>query len=210
MAISSIRIVFFSIALLFINACSTTSNLKNVWFDKQYTGAPLKNILVIAVTKNTLNRRIFEDAMVSQFGQNGIKATASYTAFPGQGKLSKKMISEKAKTLNLDGIIVTSIIAVENEQLYYPPATSYATPLPYYYSIWTYYPLTYETRHSHSYRIDYENIKLESNLYQPESGKLLWSSQTPLFDLKSRSLKTISELLAWDFVKSLRKAKLIK
>ncbi|HEB56857.1 MAG TPA: hypothetical protein ENI98_11280 [Gammaproteobacteria bacterium] len=210
MATSSMRIVLFSVFMLFITACSTTSGLRNVWFDRQYTGAPLKNIMIIAVTKNTLNRRIFEDAMVSQFGKNGIKATASYTVFPGRDKLSKKIISEKAKKLKLDGIIVISIIAIENEQLYYPPASSYATPLPYYYSIWTYYPQTYETRHSHNYRINYKNIKLEINLYQPDSGKLLWSSQTQLFDLKFRSIKTISELLAWDFIKSMRKAKLIK
>ncbi len=210
MATNNIRILLLSIFALFIHACSTTANLKNVWFDKQYTGAPLKNVMIIAVTKNTLNRRIFEDALVSQFGQNGIKASASYRVFPGVDKLSKQLISEKAKTLNLDSIIVTTITAIENEELYYPPVTSYATPLPYYYNIWTYYPQVYQKHHTHGYKINYENVKLESNLYQPDSGKLLWSTQTKIFDLKSRNIKTLSESLAWEFIQSMRKAKLIK
>ncbi|VAX13909.1 hypothetical protein MNBD_GAMMA24-385 [hydrothermal vent metagenome] len=205
-----LQILLFSISVLFIHACSTTSSLKNVWFNKHYTGAPLKNVMIIAVTKSTLNRRIFEDALVGQFGHNGVKATASYTLFPGVDKLSKKIISDKAKTLNLDGIIVTSITAIENEELYYPPATSYATPLPYYYNIWTYYPQIYETHHTHDYKINYENVKLESNLYQPESGKLLWSTQTKIFNLKSINIKALSESLAWEFIQSLRKTKLVK
>ncbi len=210
MATGTIRTLFFSIFTLFLNACTTTTSLQRVWFDKQYTGAPLNNIMIIAVAENTRNRRIFEDALVNQFGQSGIKATASYTEFPGIDKLSKKMIAEKSKTLNLDGIFITTITAIENEELYYPPATSYATPKPYYYNIWTYYPQVYEKHGLPSYTVRYENVKLESNLYQAGSGKLLWSAQSELFDPKSGDLNTVSESLGWKFIKSLRKAKLIK
>ncbi len=210
MATGTIRTLFFSIFTFFINACATTTSLQSVWFDKQYTGAPLNNIMIIAVTEKTRNRRVFEDALVKQFGQSGVKATASYTAFPGVDKLSKKMIAEKSKTLNLDGIIITTITAIENEELYYPPATTYATPHPYYYNIWTYYPQVYERHGLPKYTVKYENVKLESNLYQADSGKLLWSAQSELFDPKSRDLNTVSESLGWKFIKSLRKAKLIK
>jgi len=210
MATGTIRTLFFSVFTLFINACATTTSLQSVWFDKQYTGTPLKNIMIIAVTENTRNRRIFEDALVTQFGRSGIRATASYTVFPGVNKLSKKMIAEKAKALNLDGIIITTITAIENEELYYPPATIYATPQPYYYNIWTYYPQVYEKHGLASYSIKYENVKLESNLYQADSGKLLWSAQSELFNPESGELKMVVETLGWKFIKSLRKARLIK
>ncbi len=196
--------------VIFLSACATTSNLTGVWFDKQYNGSPLNNIMIIAVTENTRNRRIFEDAMVKQFGQNGIKSVASYNIFPGIDKLTKEMLTKKSKELNLDGIIITSITAIENEELYYPPATTYVAPQPYYHNMWTYYPQVYETHRSPGYTVKYENVKLESNLYQPSTAKLLWSAQSELFDPKSHDLNTISETLAWKFIKSLRKAGLIK
>jgi len=201
------RILIFGIFVLFLNACASTTSLTGVWFDKQYSDPPLNNIMIIAVTENTRNRRIFEDALVKQFGQVGVKAVASYNVFPGIEKLNKEIISEKSKALNLDGIIITSITAVENEELYYPPATTYIAPQPYYHNMWTYYPQVYETHSSPGYTVKYENVKLESNL---GTGKLLWSAQSEMFDPKSRDLNTVSESLGWKFVKSLRKAKLIQ
>ena len=206
----SARILFFSIITLFISACTTTTSLTGVWFDKQYSGAPLNNIMIIAVTENTRNRRIFEDALVKQFSKNGVRATASYTVFPGVDKLNKELVSEKAKTLKLDGIIVTTITAIENEELYYPPASTYVAPQPYYHNMWTYYPQVYETHTSPGYSVKYENVKLESNLYEPDTAKLMWSAQSELFDPKSRDLNTVSEALAWKFIKSMREAKLVK
>ncbi len=204
------RTLFSGVFVLFLHACTTTTSLTGVWYDKQYSGSSLNNIMIIAVTENTRNRRIFEDALVKQFSQVGVKAVASYNVFPGVEKLNKEIISEKSKKLNLDGIIITSITAVENEELYYPPASTYIAPQPYYHNMWTYYPQVYETHSSPGYTVKYEHVKLESNLYQPATGKLLWSAQSELFDPKSHDLNTVSESLGWKFVKSLNEAKLIQ
>jgi len=203
------RTLLLSMFSILIYGCTTTTNLRSVWFDKEYAGAPLKNIMIIAVTENTRNRRIFEDALVNQFGKNGIRTIASYNVFPGIDKLNKEIILEKSTALKLDGIIVTTISAIEEEELYYPPATTYMTPQPYYHNMWTYYPQIYERHRSPGYTLKFEHVKLESNLYQPASGKLLWSAQSELFDPKSYDLNTVSESLGWKFIKSLRKAKLI-
>ncbi|VAX11672.1 hypothetical protein MNBD_GAMMA25-2115 [hydrothermal vent metagenome] len=210
MTIYRFHLLFISLITLFTGACTTTTSLTGVWFDKQYSGPPLQNIMIIAVTENTRNRRIFEDALVKQFSQAGTKATASYTVFPGVEQLNKDLIAEKSASLKLDGIIITTITAIENEELYYPPASTYVAPQPYYHNMWTYYPQVYETNTSPGYTVKYEHVKLESNLYNPDTEKLIWSAQSQLFDPKSQDLNTVSESLAWKFIQSLRKAKLLK
>ncbi|HFQ14008.1 MAG TPA: hypothetical protein ENK40_04345 [Gammaproteobacteria bacterium] len=196
--------------LLLLVACAATTRLTSIWYDKQYAGPPMSSVMIIAVTENVRNRRIFEDALVKQFAQAGVKATASYALFPGVEKLDKDMIIQKSEQAGIDSIIVTTITAIENEELYYPPATTYVSPQPYYHNMWTYYPRIYETHTTPGYTVKYENVKLETHLYQANSGKLLWSAQSELFDPRSGDLNSISENLGWKFIKSLRGAGLIK
>ena len=68
----------------------------------------MKNIVVFGGRLNPTNRRTLEDGFVSALSTHGVRATASYTLFPGDlpGKDQARAVMQDA---GVDGVIVASI-----------------------------------------------------------------------------------------------------
>ena len=60
--------------LLAVTACSGPTVLNTQWTDSQFSAKPMRSILVVGITKDTSNRRVYEDAMVAQLTARGVKA----------------------------------------------------------------------------------------------------------------------------------------
>jgi hypothetical protein len=65
---------------MLLAACASTQ-LNSVWKDPSYQTRPAK-VMVVAVAKNSINRRVFEDEFVQQLQSRGTTAIASYTILP--------------------------------------------------------------------------------------------------------------------------------
>ena len=94
--------------MILIESCSS-STLVNVWNDPFYHESPLKKILVIAVRKNPIQRRIWEDAFVGELAGHGVDATSSYRLFPNALPDTNQVI-EAVRKNGFDGIIVTRLL----------------------------------------------------------------------------------------------------
>lgn len=100
--------------VLLLSACSSVKVL-NSWKGDNANTIKDKNILVIARTDNTSARIAFENEIVDQLTEKGMKATASFTKFP---KLNpdEKISEEKAmamksmlKDAGFNGVVLTVI-----------------------------------------------------------------------------------------------------
>ncbi|MGA9294939.1 MAG: hypothetical protein WBV81_20295, partial [Ignavibacteriaceae bacterium] len=58
--------------MILMESCSS-STLVDVWNDPSYHESPLKNILVIAIRRNPVQRRIWEDAFVGDLSKHGVE-----------------------------------------------------------------------------------------------------------------------------------------
>ncbi len=96
-------------ALLLLPACSTT-DVTNVWFDKQYTGGPVKKVLVLGVFKIANIRRGFEDEVVARFAEKNIEAVASYRIFSLSELAEKEAIAAKIQASDFDSVIVSKVV----------------------------------------------------------------------------------------------------
>ena len=67
--------------------------------------SPLKKILVIAVRKDAVWRRIWEDAFVAEFSNDGVKAIASYNLFPN-ALPDTNQVAGAVQENEFDGILV--------------------------------------------------------------------------------------------------------
>ena len=99
----SIVTLFFAIVLL--PGCST-SVLVNQWNDASYNGPALTNVLVVAVRKDPVRRRVWEDAFIGELAGHGVHAAQSYRLFPDALPDSSQMAGAVAK-YSFDGIIIT-------------------------------------------------------------------------------------------------------
>ncbi len=99
--------VLFCLTIL-IGGCSS-SKLADVWNDMTFRQNPLNKMLIIAVRNDSVQRRIWEDAFVSELSMYGVKATPSYTLFP-HAIPDTNQLAETVQGKKFDGILVTRLL----------------------------------------------------------------------------------------------------
>ena len=94
------------IPLLLLFSCASTQ-FTSTWIDSKYKGRFLNNVMVIGVSENQRNRRIFEDEFVRQFKSHGVEAVSSAEVISHDKELNKDTIETEARKLGVDEIFVT-------------------------------------------------------------------------------------------------------
>ncbi len=108
----------FCCLMILIESCSS-STLVSVWNDPTYHEPPLKKILIIAVMKDPIHRRIWEDAFVGEFSEFGVSATSSYHLFPNALPDTNEVIKAVQEN-DYDGILVARHLIPEAKTHYVP------------------------------------------------------------------------------------------
>jgi hypothetical protein len=84
--------------------CSTT-RLVNIWSDPSFQAPALHKMLVIGVGKNSVQRRIWEDAFSVELGNHGVLATPSYRLFP-DAVPDTLQASQSVQSNGFEGVLV--------------------------------------------------------------------------------------------------------
>jgi hypothetical protein len=111
-----IMVAVLSCLMILLENCSTSS-LVDVWNDPSYHESPLKKIFVIAIRKDPVQRRIWEDAFVGEFSKHGVQATSSYNLFPDLLPDTNQVI-QTVQEKGFDGILVTRLLFDETKTHY--------------------------------------------------------------------------------------------
>jgi hypothetical protein len=157
---------------MLITACATT-RLTSAWKDPSYQGQPRK-IMVIAVARKPLNKRIFEDEFVSQLKARGTNAVASYTVMPDAKQADHAVITAKMKEQGADAVLISRLASKKTVFTYVPSSVYYP---PNYYGNWRdYYGYSSQAVYTPGYTFEDEYALMEANLYDAGSDKLIWSA----------------------------------
>ena len=172
------RLATGALALLTLTSCAATSQLTTSWADPGAANRSLKKVVIVGATPNAAARRMYEDTFANDLRARGIDAIPSYSV-AGEGQLSKEEASAKLKELGADGVIVTRLVDKESYENYYPPTYStYAAPSAYYGGWYGYYSMGYTYMSSPGYVEQGHVYRVETNLYDVQNDKLLWSGIT--------------------------------
>lgn len=162
------------VVALLLMSCATTQ-IKSVWKDPDYFGRPQK-IMVVAVAKEPINRRIFEDEFVLQLKARGTDAIASYTVLSDKNQDDQESIAKMVVKLGADSLLISRLVSKRSVRVYYPATVTHR---PYYYGKWPeYYMMGYDTLNSPGYSTKYEYALMETNLYDAGNDNLLWAATT--------------------------------
>ncbi len=80
-------------------------------------------------------------------------------------------------------MLVTRLLGVEEKTEYVPPRT-YTVP-GHYYGYYGYYGSSWDVVHEPGYYQTHTIVRLETNLYQVQTGDLVWSGQSETFNPNS-------------------------
>jgi len=182
------RIIISLIAMTFLWSCATS--MKYTWTKENFEGKQFDKILVLTISKNLKSRTLFENTVVEYLAEGGVKATSSLSVFTPVEKmedLSEDEIEARIKKGNYDGVLVTSLVDVNTQDVQANNTTSY-------------YPMSYghgygyrsfiHSGYGNMYEPDYyreqKTYVLESRLYDVSESDpkeaVVWSGQSELVD----------------------------
>ena len=185
----------------------TATRLSEAWVDSSYTGGPLESVLVIGLSDNVRRRGLFEEELASRFNARGVSAVASISVAPNKEDLDKASIKKKVQELGIKSVIVTRVLGVDKEK-YYVPGEPYTPRYGYYRGLYGYYGQAYGAAYSPGYWAEFEIVRLETNLYEVGTEKLIWSAASETID--PQSIEKVVQSLSEQIIDDLSKRGLLK
>jgi len=180
----------FFVAFLIMSCAGTEITQTPV--DHAYKGGPVSNILVIAITGNEHNRRTYEKKFVARLKSVGVDAFASEEAIPMPPdlQLKKETIVNAVKQYENDAVIITQLIGKEKEDVYTRGGAARLG----------FFSYTRDPGISSTNTI----VRLETNLYDAKTGKLIWSgkSKTMSKDSTDRIMNEVIKAVIDDWQKN--------
>lgn len=171
----------FPFVFLIISCAGTELTHKQI--NEAFRGKPVSNILVIAITGNEDSRRSFERQFVAQLKSAGVEAISSEDAIPMPADLEmkKETILDAVNQFENDAVIITHLIDKEEKEVYTRGGETQRG----YYGF-------YHSRYRYSYARDpgysstSKTLRLETNLYDVKTEKLIWSGQSKTLSKDSK------------------------
>jgi hypothetical protein len=169
----------FAFVFLIISCAGTELTHKQV--NEAYKGKPVSDILVIAITGNEDSRRSFEQRFVAQLEAAGVEAIASVDAIPMPADLEmkKEAILDAVNQFGNDAVIITHLIDKGVKDVYTRTGPAHR-------GYYGFYSSRYSYAHTSGYSSTSTTLRLETNLYDVKTEKLIWSGQSKTLSQDSR------------------------
>lgn len=178
--------LFSVLGLLFIMSCGT-SRITSSWKAPDATPRRYNKIMVLGLIRTT-DRSLqenMENHMVGDLqslGYNAVSSLQEYgpKAFDG---MDEQAAMNKLKSSGVDAMITIVLLDKEKEKSYVPGHIYYYSPYGYYYRhFWGYHTAIYRRIYEPGYYVTNTRYFWESNVYEMNNQKLLYSVQTQSFN----------------------------
>lgn len=180
------KLLFAVFSLLFIIGCGT-SRITSTWKARDIIPQRYNKIMVLGLIR-TADRQLqqnMEEHMVGDLlakGYNAVSSLQEYgpKAFDG---MDEQAAMNKLKDSGVDAVITIVLLDKEKEKSYVPGHIYYYSPYSYYYRhFWGYHTAIYRRIYEPGYYVTNTRYFWESNVYDLNTQKLLYSIQTQSFN----------------------------
>lgn len=200
-------IVLLIIILLLSVSCSKT-NLISTWKNQEYTGGYLDSVLLVMVSPDKEDRRIFEGVFEKEFKKHDVQAVSSASVFPTEKEIDKDMVKAEAAERDMTAVFVMYLLSVGEKVIYRPSPTGPSMGT----MATTMHGYDFHTIQSFVYDPGYQRrkryVKLESKLYEADTEKLIWSATSETIEPKST--KDVIDHLSKKIMENLKLEQLIR
>ena len=160
--------------LLFMTSCASTKVVSE-WKNPDLTAKKYKKIMVIGVAKQPDRRRSYEDEFVRQLQAKGVMAISSHTLIPRDKMRDRATIAQNIEGMGIDGVIITRLMELKDKKQFFGERDR--VPYDKHNNMYEYYNSSFVIAPSSgaSNPTNYQKFGFESNLYDTESEKLVFS-----------------------------------
>lgn len=167
-----------------IAACSSSTQIMGSWKSPEIEAQNYQRVVVAALTDNVLARQEVENDLQAQLQQRGIEATRSIDLFPPSAAAKAgpdvNLLIERIKENGHDAILTAALVDEQTETRYVPGNMGYQpmSRFMWYGSFRGYYNFWYPTLYDPGYYTEDKVYYLETNLYDVNTDRLVWSAQS--------------------------------
>ncbi|MBA7532896.1 hypothetical protein ES705_25126 [subsurface metagenome] len=213
----AIRAIIISIAIL---GCTGSTKLTVSYTQENIQPKKYNKLAIVALTNSDPNRLVLEEALANKFKADGINAIITFNIFPLAGRPDvladmnldpediKNHIRKTVKENNIDALIIISLLNTRQVERYVNRSVStvgYYDPImypTYNYRYYDYYWYVHNTTHNTGYYTTETTYFVETNLYDVETEKLLWTGQTKTENMSSIEAEApkFAKIIVWDIL----------
>jgi hypothetical protein len=202
-AIQAILII--TLLPLCLIGCGPKTKVTSSWVNEQQV-PKIGTILIIAISEKKTARRLWEDSFVEQFAVKNINAVASHTIKAEPIPPEEKSVLQIVESAKADTVIISHLIDSKSSTEWHPGSVHYL-PNAFYHGMYGYYNAAYSAVYTPPTSVSRTVVRLESNMYDVESTKLLWAAQSSTVNPKL--LKTDYESIVKTIMADLMKKKVL-
>jgi hypothetical protein len=193
------------LALMTAAGCAAQSEMTDLWRDPSFTSGPMHNVLIVALRKDPVRRRLWEDAFAKQLGARGVAATSSYQLFQG-GLPDTQQVIEAVQKNGYDAVLVSIRLPNQTTRTFVPGAVrrEAVTTQDFYGGFHSYWRDVQDPGHTETDEIRQVQTEIWAT---GDSGRLIWSST--LRTLESVSNRTMETAVSKDILPVLERQGLI-
>jgi hypothetical protein len=162
-------------------AASCASIKVESWKDPEVTDRPIGKTMVLALSQSDSLRRQYESMFTTDLRKHGIEAHALHGMMPDLEKVDEEMLATLLEENGFDSILVTRLMS-EDQKSGMGAASRFPT---YYASYWGDSATVYVASSSGYQAEIYQEFRLETNLYDVQTRKLIWSGRSVVYDDRS-------------------------
>ncbi len=193
----------------------------STWRNPAFTDVGFENLFVIGVGDTNETRRLYEDTFARVLVSKGSQAQGSWKLLPQSSELTDAEIRGAMESGGFDGVLITTLLSVDEKQEFVPPQEQQPGPpaggssrpntlnvrsspgVGYYRS----YNRSYMTTHETGYYKTHTTYRFRTELYSGATGTAVWWGDSETVNPKNRSDKIGS--VAEAVVRELKGEKLI-
>jgi hypothetical protein len=176
-----LSVLLLAAATLMLGACAVpATTLDAQWVNPAVMGkGPIKDVMVMSVSRDSTNRRLFEDRMTAALQARGVKAVQSYRFIPEEGRAEEARLRKAVADAGVANVMLSRVVNVQQQVTVTPgfvaspgPAWGWGGFYGFYSGMWaaTYtVPPTVRTS---------ENVMSDTRLFNVATGEVLWSAAT--------------------------------
>ncbi len=163
---------------MFLASCGGSTKLVETWAEPTYQPKPAPKVMIVGLGENPRRVTVFEDIFSGYFTARKIeilKGSALQATNVPDVEAFKKIVHDSGADL----CVITKLVDITDETIYHPGTTSYV-PTTGYYGMGYYYQSSYVMVNDPGYISTSKVYKVETNVYDVATEKLIWSglSQT--------------------------------
>ncbi|MHA3787993.1 DUF4136 domain-containing protein [Flavobacterium hauense] len=176
--------LLFSIVAFTAVSCGSTTSITASYREPEITSADFKKVFIVAMTDNTYVQQAVENSMEKMIKERGASVIKSMDVLPPNfrkvaEKKDKEMVLQKLREKGCDAIMTIALVDAKEETRYVQDSSPYyPIAIPYYGGFGSYYMYGYDSFYSPGYYTDDKIYYLETNVFDANSEKLVWSGQS--------------------------------